>query len=315
MFSNYKVQVGLIRFMRSLKASPWLNLFIRRPIQLVWYTALRAFFRLRIAIKGPRCRLHLGDHDLLVDLRDRHIARNLYALGVYEPEETLLVNRLVRPGMTIVDIGANIGYYTVLFSLRSGPGGKVLAFEPAPPIFDLLKDNIACNSLENVVVINKALADKPGRLPFTLCEDNFGANRLGASDGVLSREVSVEVVRLDDVLQADGIKPDLIKMDVEGAEYLATLGMRQTLIDNPSIMVMTELLAENLRRFNTTPAELLNVYRDLGFRCFEMLPGCILKEQSFENLLASVAGSADQCNMNILLSRRAPRIEGISVQE
>lgn len=98
--------------------------------------------------------------------RDPGDRLNLAVNGVYEPIDTAFVGRVVQPGDTVVDVGANIGYYTCYLARLVGPKGHVLAFEPAPDLIDILRDNVAFNGYENVQVLNQAVTETTG--PLTL---------------------------------------------------------------------------------------------------------------------------------------------------
>ena len=100
----------------------------------------------------------------------------------YEPFETSLLTAEVRPGMTIVDIGANIGYYTLLFSKLTGESGCVYAFEPEPKNFALLQQNLSRNNRTNVVAFNLAASDLTGESFLYLSSENHGDHQAYSSD-------------------------------------------------------------------------------------------------------------------------------------
>src|SRR5207253_6545315 len=114
--------------------------------------------------------------------------------GVWEPLETYLVERRVREGDVVLDIGANIGYYTLVFAELVGDSGRVFAFEPEPANFALLSENTGLNGRANVTLVNAAVADAGGRLPLYLAGENKGDHRLFDSPGESRDSVAVEVV-------------------------------------------------------------------------------------------------------------------------
>lgn len=134
--------------------------------------------------------------------------------GVYEPFETQLVKAHLRPGAVVLDIGANIGYYTLLFSQLAGKEGKVFAFEPEPRNLAILKRNIQINGLRNVVLVEKAVSNRAGRIQLHVSEENWGDHRAFSSDAG-RRCVEVEAIRMDDFLSSQGVSPDFIKMDIQ----------------------------------------------------------------------------------------------------
>src|SRR5678815_821956 len=168
------------------------------------------------------------------------ISQTLFLYGSFEISETRLIQSVLRPGMTFVDVGANIGYYTVVGARLVGPGGMVHAFEPHGGIRAKLQDNIARNGLHNVSVHADAIAETTGTV-------SFFASALGENQGISSimpgagREAAAPVpsVSLDDFAARLGpTRIDLIKIDVEGAELQVIAGGRRTLAgaDAPAII-------------------------------------------------------------------------------
>ena len=126
--------------------------------------------------------IYLGDHRALletvdhcmmfVDTRDMIVAPNLLMRNAWEVHETELVKRLLKPGMTFVDIGANIGYFTLLAGRVMGPGSKVFAFEPEPRSFELLRRNVVVNAmLDFIVTVPKAVYRRTEKLRFHVRKD------------------------------------------------------------------------------------------------------------------------------------------------
>lgn len=152
-------------------------------------------------------------------------------LGTFEAEEQERFRRLVRPGMRVYDLGANVGFYTLLASRLVGPTGHVVAVEPLPRNLQFLRRHVALNRAANVDVVAAAVADRPGTGHFT---QSAGAseNRLGA-DGTLA----VEMTTLPALAERFG-PPDVIKMDVEGAEALVLRGSMEFLArTRPTILL------------------------------------------------------------------------------
>jgi len=144
-------------------------------------------------------------------------------LGSYEYDKQLLFRSYVKKGMIVYDIGANVGFYTLLSSVLVGDEGKVFAFEPFPRNIKYLKKHVGLNLLQNVVIINKAVFNEATILSFKMGKNN--------SMGRLSEngELKVKTLALDGFVQANNLPPDLIKMDIEGGEYDALLGAEKIL--------------------------------------------------------------------------------------
>lgn len=156
----------------------------------------------------------------------------MYHLGQLSQENNDYLNILkqnIHLGNTVLDIGANIGYYTLIMSKLVGSTGKVYAFEPEPKNFEILKKNIELNKLDNVILEQKALSNIDGVTYLQLSKDS-GQHRLS------DHGVKVESITLDSYF-GGGI--DFIKMDAEGSEYKIFKGMKNAL-KNKNLKIVTE---------------------------------------------------------------------------
>jgi FkbM family methyltransferase len=155
-------------------------------------------------------------------------------LGSYEREQSALFQEHIQPGQQVLDIGAAVGYYTLLAARLVGPAGSVVAFEPHPENLRYLRSHVRQNRLSQVRVLNLALADASGTARFG-GGSGSGTSRLH-DDG----EFEVNVRRLDDLAEEDSLAPQHIKIDVEGAE-LAVLRGGECLIreHRPTIFLST----------------------------------------------------------------------------
>ena len=185
--------------------------------------------------------------------------------GVYEPYETKLLKNTIQSGMTVVDIGANIGYYAVIAGLRAGPTGRIVAYEPDPTNMSFLRKNLERNGLTNAVAVQKALSDRQGTALFYLTKHNKGTHSL-ANNRDVKETIEVETDTLDFSLSALDIrKVDVLKIDIEGAEPLAFEGMRETLTRNKDIIVFTEFYPKAMRRLGKDPVAFLKTFDSFGF--------------------------------------------------
>jgi FkbM family methyltransferase len=186
--------------------------------------------------------------------------------GVLEPGTTSVFRSLVKPGMVVVDVGANIGMYTLHAARLLGGQGKVYSFEPTPLTFEILKDNVQVNGFLELGVIElrqAAVTDKAGIAKLAIFSNNSGHNTLfwGAEHG---QWTEVRTVSLDQVLKAL-THVDVVKIDAEGAEPLILRGMKETIARNPDIHILLEFAPEHLRRAGVEPAEFLDEISSLGF--------------------------------------------------
>ncbi|MGB7539389.1 MAG: FkbM family methyltransferase [Anaerolineales bacterium] len=158
-----------------------------------------------------------------------------YWLGSYEMEKCTRFAVAVPAGGVVFDLGGNVGYYTLISAVRAGPRGRVFVFEPLPRNLDFLRRHLALNRIGNVTVIDAAVADRSGTVRFA--EDaSTSKGRIGES-GTLE----VRSIALDDWIE-EGLlpAPDLIKIDIEGAELLALRGARRMLAaSHPPIFLST----------------------------------------------------------------------------
>jgi FkbM family methyltransferase len=155
-----------------------------------------------------------------------------YALGLYEPEAMQSIRRLVNAGDCCIDVGANLGYYTISLANWVGPTGLVVAFEPFPGNFAILEKNVHLNQLQNVILERSALSDCNGSLQLIYgVEEQFSATPSVGGYAVEGERVSINVParRLDDYAAGLERTPDFIKIDVEGAELAVLEGARRTL--------------------------------------------------------------------------------------
>jgi FkbM family methyltransferase len=184
---------------------------------------------------------------LTVNLR-RHVMFWSGGLRRFEPYTVRALRAAVRPGDTVFDAGANIGFFSTLLSRWVGPSGRVLAFEPEPENLALLRRNVAANGCENVEVVPCALGAEPGTATFSVDESTGSTGHLG--DDPTAGEVAVgtgkvrliemAVGTIDAMVACDGLAPEVIKMDIEGGEIDALQGASRTLAEHGPI-VFSEL--------------------------------------------------------------------------
>jgi len=186
--------------------------------------------------------------------------------GVWEEAETQFVKETIKEGEIVLDVGAHIGYYTLLFSKLVSSKGKVFAFEPSPKNFSLLKKNVEINGYQNVELINKAVSDKTGKTKLFLSEKNSGDNRI-FDDGENPRSLDITEITLDDFFKDNKYQNliSLIKMDIQGAEGKAIMGMKNLLIKNKKLKLITEFWPYGLVKSGTNPNQLLLELSNLGF--------------------------------------------------
>lgn len=167
----------------------------------------------------------------------------------YEFLELNIFEQLLKPGMTVLDIGANIGIYSILASDKVGKKGNVFAFEPVPENLSLIRHNLTLNHIKNVKVVPSAVGDKKDRVTISLVENSLGTHSVGAES---AQTLEVNQIKIDDFVSLNKIKVDIIKIDIEGYEAHALDGAKHTIQDKNIILLM-EFSAKLLKNCGTDP--------------------------------------------------------------
>jgi FkbM family methyltransferase len=201
------------------------------------------------------------------DLRNS-LAREVFFLGSYEPQETLLLPALLRKGDTCVDVGAHWGYFSLIAAVRVGPAGRVLAVEADPRVFETLKRTLSLNPGLNVEALLVAVAAKHGTVVlngYDECGDNWGISSIASPQGGATFEVRSEP--LDDLLDRHRLSEvGLLKMDIEGAEVLALRGCERTLRERRIRNLLLELHPPQIAALNSSAGHLVELLRSQGYR-------------------------------------------------
>jgi len=193
--------------------------------------------------------------------KDYGISKELAIYRTHEPLATKILRKFIKNGMTIIDIGANIGYYVLLESLAVGPSGKIIAIEPDLINLKFLKLNVKKNCLENVFIVSAALGDYNG-IGKMYTSEFSNLHSLIATSRVKLETVEVPVYTLDTLMEKMDFPVHLVRMDVEGYETNIIMGARQTLKKYLPILMM-ELHTPIIGRNKTL--ELLRELRNLGY--------------------------------------------------
>jgi len=217
-----------------------------------------------LAIEG------VGDVPLFVNPADKIITPWIWSGRVWEPTETKWFVNSLRPGDVVVDVGANVGYYTVLAGLLVGDTGRVYAFEPDPVAFEILRKNVALSGLDNVVVEQKAVSNEPGAIRLYLDEENHGDHRIYQPEGEERKFVEVEAVTLDDYFAGVEESVDFVKVDTQGAEVAILNGMLDLVGRSPTIVMAFEFSPHHLAGFGSTGEELLDMLATLHVEMFDL---------------------------------------------
>jgi FkbM family methyltransferase len=163
-------------------------------------------------------------------------------LGNYETETATWLQNTIEHGSTFVDIGANAGYFVLLGSKLVGRDGEVWAFEPSPEFNEMIHENVTANDLSNVRIQRVALSNEVGTAEFVIettgANSHFASTKIGHAESRPTDVIEVETETLDNLVQRGELIPDVVKIDVEGAEVQVLEGMVKTMRGcGPSVIV------------------------------------------------------------------------------
>lgn len=210
---------------------------------------------------------------------------------VYEEGELAFLRRTFFPGMVLLDIGANVGFYTAVGAHVAGMEGQVIALEPDPENFRYLGETVRANGFHNVRCLQVAASDRAGSAQLYVSADNRGDNRLYSNE-LASGVIDVRATTVDLLLEELSIDHvDVIKIDVQGAEGWVLKGMRNTLLGSRALTLLTEFWPDGLRRTNTDPNQMLASLQDLGLDLSELLKdGSLCPLIDHDDLIRRYAG-------------------------
>ena len=185
-------------------------------------------------------------------------------LGHYEKETMKQFVDLVKTGMTVVDVGANIGYYTLMASRLTGDRGRVYAFEADSDAFASLQRNLTENNCQNLVPVCEAVSNEEGTALFC-CPEPERAYIVTEPSAEIAQKV-VPTTSLDQFFARQNWPAvDVIKMDIEGEEQAALQGMKELSRRNPSLKLIVEFNMGAIKRSGTNPVTVISTLRELGF--------------------------------------------------
>jgi FkbM family methyltransferase len=242
------------------------------------------------------------DHKIYVDTRDLGLAPHILLDGYWEQWITNVFLSVVQPGMRVVEVGANMGWYSLLAAANIGPAGKLVSFEANPRMAEILRRNISINGfLDRAEVVDKAVFSANRTLEFGIYERHMGGSSLFATkpqarsehghfavfDAQFNdtmRTIEVEAIALDSYF-AEGGKIDFIKIDAEGAEPHVLAGAGRLLSENKDVQIMLEFAPRSLQRGGSSAEEFYGSIRALGFRVFRIEHDSSLVESELSELV------------------------------
>lgn len=262
-----KIDKNIIqRIQKSVKEH---GIFCLGRFIIVFLYFLKRFFREYIPLKylyfissnGEIVR-NIKSNKMVLDLKDLGISRELALYRIHEKNSTKQFEKILRPGMKIVEVGANIGYFALIEAKLIREQGYIYAFEPSPYNLSFLKRNIKLNNYHNIEVFQKAIGAENTKSRFFIADKcNLSAfiKREGTVDNI-----DVEIIKLDDFLKNK--KVDFIRMDIEGYEKEALKGLENTLSkkDAPKYLFI-EIHSVFLHKKNSSAEEIIKYLEKSGY--------------------------------------------------
>jgi FkbM family methyltransferase len=212
---------------------------------------------------------------------EEEVGRELYCKGIFESQETRFLKSLVSESSVCFDVGANIGYYSLLFASLS-PRGVVHSFEPVPLNYHILCANSILNSFANLKPNLCAMGDREGSAELVVSSDSAYSSLVDTGRKPAARKIAVRMITLDEYCNSNKIhRIDLLKADVEGAEGRVLSGAQQVMRDpkRRPRTVMLELYEPMLRQYGSSTQEISARMQALGYRPSVLLEGSLVPFQ------------------------------------
>ncbi len=211
----------------------------------------------------------VGEIRMFLNPDDKMVTVRIAGEKIWEPNETYWFLKAVKEGQVVLDIGANVGYYTLIGGVLVGEQGRIYAFEPDPVGFGFLEKNVRLNGLTNVVLEQKAVSNQSGSIRLYLAKENKGDHRTHQTEE--EREsIEVGAVALDDYFKDYEGRIDFVKIDTQGAEAVIIEGMDQLIKDNDDMRMVVEFWPYGLSQFGADSNELLEKLRSYGFDFYNL---------------------------------------------
>ena len=247
--SSYRKLIYKMSFGHGLGKNPLIKIILKKI-----ETQLKTEFTI---VQGNKMFLDPGDSlDLSIN-------------GVYGELDTKIIKENIQEGDIVIDVGANIGYYTLIFAQLVGKTGKVFAFEPEPENLKILKKNVEINNFNNVIVEQKIISDQCGKMKLFISDSGIVGHRIQQKEN-FKNFIEVESLTLDDHMEKSGFleKINFIKIDVEGAEPMVLDGSKNILKKNEHLKIFSEFNREDIKKYDSDPETMLSLLFENNFQFF-----------------------------------------------
>jgi FkbM family methyltransferase len=219
---------------------------------------LNRYFSLKKGIS-----FNINNHKIYAKSWDRIAALCLRKFNLLDTAQLEILEKIVKDGMVVVEFGGNTGFHSLQLAKLVGSKGKVYVFEPDPENYSLLLQNIKANHYNNIFPNNLAVSDKTTKTRLYVCEEHKGDHRMYKTRDK-RKTIEIESVALDDFFN-DEDKIDFIKMDIQGWEHRALLGMKKLINKNDNIKIICEYAPAWIRASGNTEKQLINEFLKFGF--------------------------------------------------
>lgn len=252
-----------LKFRRMLFQNDFFRPIRRKISQLIFSNEIAL-----VNLESP-----LENHQMHINFK----MQKAYLYGTYEPELCEIFDEKIKQDFVCLDVGANIGYTSLLMAKLAGDGGKIIAFEPLPENYNVLKKNVALNTYQNIICENLALSNNISTEKFIYRSENLTAGGSIVSEKPIGlantyQEISVQTITLDRYVEKNNIdRIDFIKIDVEGAEGLVIEGMKKLLIEQNPIVLLEPHFVEG-----STLNQALEILNELHCPITELSNGHLL---------------------------------------
>lgn len=237
---------------------------------------------------------------LWVEKHGQVLTTSLMEHGYWDPTISGLIKRALTKGSTFVDVGANIGYFSVLASRLVGPEGRVFAVEPDAVNLTILRANLWRQRCSNVTVLPVAAWHEPTHLNIMRPEEEGAVAQVGGEQG---GGRLIPAAPLDDLIPGP---VDYIKIDTELTDHIAVRGAQRILRENPSLLITVEFHPWEETHTGDSPSDVLEIYKGLGLNAYEISPsGDSLSPTTYERVAAPTLPEDHNC-FDFALSRNLP---------
>jgi FkbM family methyltransferase len=206
----------------------------------------------------------IDEHIFYLDANDKPLLDTFYQDEVYEKGTVSALAKLLKKDVNVINIGANIGYFTLLIARHVGPKGKVFAFEPSSNTIKFLQKNVEINDYKNVEIYNKGVSNKTGKANLWVGAGSVH-NLISTKEIYGLEKITIETITIDDFLRDKDVKIDFVMMDAEGSEKFILDGMTKTIENNPKLQIITEYNPYILELAGSSGKEFLDKIEEIGF--------------------------------------------------